>query len=190
MSTHEEQQLREIWKGQAVPGFRMAPEQLRARANQFETEIRRRSLRDGVSFALIAIIAAVGIVTGTGGVLIRVGGVLMVAWALLSIYWARLYGAMSVETGADAPTLLQVHRRQLERQRDIALSWPWGLGLVIPGFVLVCLGMSLGPRRLDWTVPASFIGVFMFVYVAVVIYGRMLAGRWQREIDALRALEG
>ena len=188
MSTREGEQLHAIWQGQAVSGFRMTPAQLRARANQFETEIRRRNLRDGVSFALIAIIAAVGVVVGTGGLLIRVGGVLMVAWALLSIYWARLYGAMSVETG-DAPTLLQVHRRQLERQRDIALSWPWGLGLVIPGFVLVCLGMSLGPRQLDWTVPASFVGVFMFAYIAVVIYGRILAGRWQREIDALRALE-
>ena len=181
--------MRAIWKGQAVLGFRMAPDQLRARANRFETEIRRRNLRDHVSFALIAIIAAVGVVAGTGGMLIRAGGVLMVAWALLSIYWARLYGAMSVAPGTDAPTLLQVHRRQLERQRDIALSWPWGLGLVIPGFVLVCIGMTLGPRQLDWTVPAVFIGVFMFAYVAVVIYGRMLAGRWQREIDALRALE-
>jgi hypothetical protein len=55
--------------------------------------------------------------------------------------------------------------------------------------VLVCLGISLGPRRLDWAVPAVFIGVFTFLYIAVVIYGRILAGRWQREIDALRALE-
>ena len=85
--------------------------------------------------------------------------------------------------------MLEVHRRQLERQRDIALSWPWGLGLALPGFVLVCLGISLGPRRLDWAVPAVFIGVFTFLYIAVVIYGRILAGRWQREIDALRALE-
>lgn len=189
MSTREEEQLRAIWQGQAVPGFRLAPDQLRARASQFETEIRRRNLRDYVSFALVAIIAGVGVVAGTGGVLLRVGGLLMLAWALLSIYWARIYGAMSVGHGVDAPTLLEVHRRQLERQRDIALSWPWGLGLVIPGFLLVCIGMSLGPRQLDWTVPAVFIGVFMFGYIAIVIYGRMLAGRWQREIDALRALE-
>jgi hypothetical protein len=189
VSTREEDQLRAIWQGQAVPGFRMGPDQLRARANQFEAEIRRRNLRDGVSFALTAIIAAVGVVMGTGGLLIRVGGVLMVAWALLSLYWARLYGAMSVASGAGAPTVLEVHRRQLERQRDIALSWPWGLGIALPGFVLVCLGISLGPRRLDWAVPAVFIGVFTFLYIAVVIYGRILAGRWQREIDALRALE-
>jgi hypothetical protein len=119
----------------------------------------------------------------------RVGALLMVAWAVLGIHWSRLYGAMSVASDADAPTLLEVHRRQLERQRDIALSWPWGLALVAPGFGLVCLGMSFGPGQLDWTVPAAFIGVFMFAYVAVVIYGKILADRWQREIDALRALE-
>ena len=189
MSTREEEQLRAIWKGQAVPGFRMAPDQLRARARQFDKEIRRRNVREQVSFALLVIIVAVGVVASTGGVLIRVGGLLMAAWALLSIYWGRLYGALSIGSGADAPTLLQVHRRQLERQRDIALSWPWGIGLVIPGFLLVCIGMSLGPRQLDWTVPAVFVGVFMFGYIATVIYGRILAGRWQREIDALRALE-
>ena len=99
MSTREEKQLRAIWQGQAVSGFHMAPDQLRARANQFEAEIRRRNRRDGVSFALTAIIAAVGVVMGAGGLLIRVGGVLVVAWALLSLYWARLYGAMSVESG-------------------------------------------------------------------------------------------
>ena len=33
-----------------------------------------------------------------------------------------------------------------------------------------------------------FIGVFLFLYLAVVIYGKVLADRWQREIDALQAL--
>jgi 4-hydroxybenzoate polyprenyltransferase len=189
MSTREDAELRAIWKGQAVAGFRLSPEQLRVRAHELERQIRRRNLRDHISIALVAIICAYGVVVGTGGELIRVGALLMIAWALLSLYWSRLYGAMSVAPDADAPTVLEVHRRQLERQRDIALSWPWGLGLVIPGFVLVCIGMSLGPRQLPWTVPAVFIAVLMFMYVAVVIYGQILAGRWQREIDALHALE-
>ena len=28
----------------------------------------------------------------------------------------------------------------------------------------------------------------MFLYIAIVIYGKALAGRWQREIDVLRAM--
>jgi hypothetical protein len=113
----------------------------------------------------------------------------MLAWALLSIYWLRRYGVIAVESGTTAGlAVLESHRRQLERQRDIALSWPWGLGLVMPGFLLVCLGMSYGPRALGWTVPAVFVGVFLFAYVAIVIYGKELAARWQREIDALQAL--
>jgi len=187
MATPHEEQLRAIWRDQVVPDFRLTHGQLRARAEQFETAIRRRNRRDHVSFALTGLISAFGAVAGAG-LLIRVGALLMLAWTLLSIYWLRLYGAMPVGSGAEASSLLECHRRQLERQRDIALSWPWGLGLVIPGFVLVCLGMSLGPRQLDWTIPAVFIGVFLFGYAAVVIYGKVLAGRWQREIDALQAL--
>ena len=187
MTTQHEEQLRAIWQDQIVPDFRMTHDQLRARAGEFETAIRRRNRRDYVSFALIALISAFGVVAGAG-VLIRVGAVLMLAWAVLSIYWLRFYGAMSVGAGTEAPALLEGHRRQLERQRDIALSWPWDLGLVIPGFLLICLGMSLGPRQLEWAVPAVFIGVFLFAYVAIVIYGKVLAGRWQREIDALQAL--
>lgn len=188
MATREQEQLRSIWRGQAVLGFRLTPEQVRARAGQLETEIRRRNLRDHLSFAAVAILAVFGAVAATGA-LIRVGALLMAAWAMLSMYWLRLYGVMSAGAGADARAVLECHRKQLERQRDIALSWPWSVGLVVPGFVLVCIGMSLGPRQLPWTVPAVFVGVFMFGYVAIVVYGQILAGRWQREIDALRALE-
>ena len=31
-------------------------------------------------------------------------------------------------------------------------------------------------------------GVFVFVYVALVPYGKMLAQRWQREIESLRSM--
>jgi hypothetical protein len=187
MTTRHEEQLRAIWQDQVVPDFRMTHDQLRARAQEFERTIRRRNRSDYVSFGLVALISAFGVVA-VPGVLTRVGAFLMLAWAALSVYGLRLYGAMSIGAGADASAVLECHRRQLERQRDIALSWPWGLGLVIPGFVLVCLGMSLGPRQLDWAVPAVFIAVFLFGYVAIVIYGKILAGRWQREIDALQAL--
>jgi hypothetical protein len=34
------------------------------------------------------------------------------------------------------------------------------------------------------------IGVFLFVYGAIVLYGKMRAAQWQREIDSLRAMRG
>jgi uncharacterized membrane protein (Fun14 family) len=188
MTTNHDKQLHEIWTGQAVPALRMTPEQLRARAEHLEASIRRRNLRDHWSFVLVALAFAFGAVT-LRGPLTRLGCLLMVGWAMLSIYWLRRYGVMAVASGAaDAQALIESHQRQLERQRDIALSWPWGIGLAIPGLVLYSLGFALGPQQLDWSISAALVGTFMFLYVAIVIYGKALAGRWQREIDALRGM--
>jgi hypothetical protein len=35
---------------------------------------------------------------------------------------------------------------------------------------------------------AVMTGVFLFMYVALVIHGKMLAQRWHREIESLRSL--
>ena len=89
---------------------------------------------------------------------------------------------------SDSRALIDGQQRQLERQRDIALSWPWGVGLAIPGVVLYSIGFAWGPKPIDWSISAALVGVFLFVYIAIVIYGKALAGRWQSEIDELRKL--
>ncbi len=71
----DDEQLREIWRGQAVTALQMTPEQLRTRAAQFEASIRRRNLRDHVSFVLAAVIFAYGILLDV--VQVRVGSALL-----------------------------------------------------------------------------------------------------------------
>ncbi len=189
MTSSHDKQLREIWAGQAVPALLMTPEQLRARAEHLEASIRGRNLRDHLCFVLVAFGFGFGAVT-LRGLLTRLGCLLLVGWALLSIYWLRRYGAMAVASGAaDSHALIEGQQRQLERQRDIALSWPWGIGLAIPGLVLYSIGMAWGPQPVDWSISAALVGVFMFIYIAIVIYGKALAGRWEREIDVLRAMK-
>jgi hypothetical protein len=46
-----------------------------------------------------------------------------------------------------------------------------------------------GPRPLAAPIAVALVAVFMFLYVAAVIYGKSLARRWQREIDVLRAMK-
>ncbi len=187
MPVHDQEQLTAIWRGQSVTPLRMTPEQLRTRAARFESAIRRRNLRDHVSFALVAIICAWGIFTH--GLVLRVGCALIIAWALYSMVLLRRFGAMPVAPAdSSAQTCAAYHRRQLERQRDIALSWPWGIGLAIPGFVLALAGIGLGARVPHWVFPVVMTGVFLFLYVALVIHGKMLAAQWQREIDSLHAI--
>jgi hypothetical protein len=187
MSVRDEEQLRAIWRGQAIAPPPMTPQQLRARAAQFESSIRRRNLRDSVSFGLVAALSALGLLLDN--TLVRVGAALMMLWAFFSMYALHRFGSVE-ETPAEsgAQTCAAYHQRHLEQQRDIALSWPWGIGLVIPGFVLVTLGLGMGFRDRSWAFPAVMIGVLMFTYIALIIYGKMLAARWQREIDSLRSL--
>ena len=188
MTSSDDKQLREIWAGQAVPALLMTPEQLRARAEHLEASIHRRNLRDHLCFVLVALGFGFGAVT-ISSPLTRLGCLLLLGWALLSIYWLRRYGTIAVASGAaDAHALIEGQQRQLERQRDIALSWPWGIGLAIPGLVLYSIGFAWGPQPIDWSISAALVGVFMFVYIAIVIYGKALAGRWQREIDDLQKL--
>jgi drug/metabolite transporter (DMT)-like permease len=189
MSSNRDEHLREIWTGQSVPALLMTPEQLRARAEQLEASIRRRNLRDHLSFVLVAVAFGGGAVV-VPGLLTRLGCLLLASWALLSIYWLRRYGAIAVASGAaDSQVLIDGHQRQLERQRDIALSWPWGVGLAFPGLVLYSLGFAWGPRPIDASISVALVGVFTFLYIAIGIYGKSLAGRWQREIDSLSALK-
>jgi hypothetical protein len=183
----DEEQLRAIWKGQAATALQMTPQQLRTRAAHFESAIRRRQLRDLVSFALVAVISAFGLLLDNP--VVRVGAGLIVLWALFSMYALHRFGSVDATPGdSNAQTCAAHHQRHLERQRDIALSWPWGIGLAIPGFVLVVIGLGAGARPQNWMFSAVMTGVFSFMYIGLVIYGKMLAQRWQREIDSLRPL--
>jgi hypothetical protein len=183
----DEERLRAIWRGQSVTPLQMTPQQLRARAAQFELGIRRRALRDLLCFALVAVICAFGLLLDNA--LVRVGAALMILWALYSMYALRRFAFVDAVPGDScAQTCAAYHQRHLEQQRDIALSWPWGIGLAIPGFVLTVIGLGIGARHPSWTFSLVMTGVFLFVCIAVVIHGKMLAQRWQLEIESLRAL--
>jgi hypothetical protein len=185
----DEEQLRAIWRGQTVTALQMTPPQLRARAATFESAIRRRKLRDLVSFALVAVISVFGLLLDNA--VVRVGAGLTVLWALFSMYALHRFGSVDATPGdASAQTCAAYHQRHLERQRDIALSWPWGIGLAIPGFVLAVIGLGAGARLPNWMFSAVMTGVFLFMYIALVTYGKVLAQRWQREIESLRSLRG
>lgn len=76
-------------------------------------------------------------------------------------------------------------RRQLERQRNLVQSWPLGIALAAPAYLLCCLG----PRHLPWTVAVGMIGIGAFAAVVALIHDKLLAGRWQQELDSLLRME-
>ncbi len=55
----------------------------------------------------------------------------------------------------------------------------------MPGLILFSIGLPRGADQSQWSIAFAFVGVFVFIYVAIVIHGKRLAREWQREIDSL-----
>ena len=187
MPNRSDEELRALWQGQPASTVRFTAEQLRRRAAQFETQTRRRYMRDQASFALAAIIFGWAMIA-IDGALMRLGSALLLLWALYGIWGLHRYArALAVPADANVQTCVAFHRRQLERQRDVVRGWPLGIGLAMPGTVLVAIAGSLGPRHAPWSMTIGVIGIIAFAYLAMLIYGQVVAGRWQQEIDALES---
>jgi hypothetical protein len=186
MTKTDEDQMQSIWKRQPTLTVSITPDQMRARAGRFETETHRRNRKDLVSFALVALITGAGAVV-LQSALERTGALLLALWAAIGLFSVRRFHDLSqLPTESDASTCLAWYRRQLERQRDVALSRPWGLALALPGIVLLLVGYVVG--GVPWTVSAILGAVGCFLGVGAIIHGRILAGTWQAEIDSLQNL--
>ena len=188
MGIRSEDDLRALWRDQSTASVRLSPQQLRTRAQQLESRSRRRYVRDQVSAGLVATICAYALFALDGG-LVRLGYVLLLIWALYCMYGLRRFGSV-LQSPPDmvAQSCAVYYRRQLERQRDIVLSWPLGAGLAAPGFLLVAAGFAMGPRQIPWSAAIALMGVGGFVYLAALIYGRILVGQWHGEINSLLQL--
>jgi hypothetical protein len=185
MAIRSEDDLGALWRDQSTAEVRLTAHELRTRAEQFESESCRRYLRDQVCFGLVAAICAYASFALDGG-LVRLGYALLLIWALYCMYGLRRFGAvLQRPSEMTAQTCAVYHRRQLERQKDIVLSWPLGAGLAAPGFLIAAVGFAMGPRHLPWSATVALIGVGAFVYLAALLYGRILVGPWQREINSV-----
>lgn len=187
MTKTDESQIQSIWKSQPILTVSMTPEQMRAHAAEFEAKTRRRNRIDFVSFGVVALVAGVGALTPQGA-LVRAGALLLVLWAVIGLYSVRRFHALTAQrsTELSASTCVAWYQQQLERQRDVALSRPWGIALGLPGIALLLIGYI--ENGVPWTFSAILAALGFFVGVGAVIHGKILAARWQQEIDSLQNL--
>jgi hypothetical protein len=188
MTTPDEDQIQSIWKSQPILTVSMTPELLQARAARFEKATRRRNRGDFVSFAVVALIFGIG-AAALQNPLTRTGALLLALWAVIGVYSVRKFHALTAlrSPESSASTCMAWYQEQLERQRDVALSRPWGLALGLPGLVLLLIGYV--DSGVPWTFSAILAGVGLFLGVGVIIHGKILAGRWQAEIHSLQRLQ-
>ena len=186
MTKTDETHIQSIWKSQPILTVAITPEQMRARAGRFERETRRRNRIDLISFALVALLFGGGALLRSG--LVRAGALLLALWAAVGLYSVRRFHGLTSQQPAesDASTCVARYQQQLKRQRDIALSRPWGIALGLPGFGLVLIGYVVNGA--PWTVSAILGAAGVFLGVGAIIHGRILADRWQQEIDSLQSL--
>jgi hypothetical protein len=188
MNKTDEDRIQSSWQSQPISTVSISPEQMRARAAQFVRETRRRNRNDFVPFAMVAFIADFGVFTPQSA-LVRAGGLLLALWAVIGLYSVRRFHGLTAQlsTETNASTCVAWYQQQLERQRDVVLSRPWGIALALPGVGLLLIGYV--ERGMPWTVSAILGGVGLFLAVGAIIHGRILAGRWQQEIDSLQNLK-
>ncbi len=177
-----------VWRNQTGAAIPFRPEQLREKAEQFERQVRFRYLRDQACFGLVAVALFYGVIA-LDGALFRLGCGLLLLWGVHCMYGLHRFGTvLSRNKPEENESCAAHHLRLLTRQREVALSRSLGVSLAAPGFLLLSIGSSLGPRQLPWEGAIGLVGVFSFVCLAVVIHGRIAAGQLQTEIDELKAL--
>ncbi len=194
MPTVQDDDIRAVWQNQFTNARTLDPEKLRNRARQFEAKTRRGVLVNQITAGLIMPIAAVSTFVQDSGLLARVAcGMLLVTAAYLIWAFRSFFSALPIPADASAITCATVHKRQLERQRDMNLSARSAGPLILPIIVLVNLSRHwpdaetfIGPE--GWGLTIATIVASYFAMQLAFIFAELQAQRCQREIDELEEM--
>ena len=185
--------IREIWQSQQVEGIQMPLEEIRQKAGKFRSKILRRNLREYV--AALAVIVFFGYCfVHSHDALSRAAFGLNIAGMLYVVYQLHMRGsARSLPADWGLESCLEFHRRELERQRDLLRGvWRWYLGPLVPGLVLIEVGIWRGKVGNVSHAAVSLILIILGVAAVFVLIGKMnqrAAAMLQRRIDELDALQ-
>lgn len=175
--------LGSLWRSQALEGYAISVEDVRAKANKLQTEIyRRNSIEYVAGFAVIAIFAyhALNAATPT----MRWGAILIIGGVLIASLFLFMRGSSNRNGAALAEDCAGFHRAALRRQREMLRgAWLWYLMPLTPGlglFVWAAAEKATEGRRIF----IYLIGLGMFAFLAALgwFIGRA-AGSAARERD-------
>jgi chromate transport protein ChrA len=192
-----EQDLKALWRTQRTETLTMSVEAIRAKSNRFEGRVRRRNLREYLASAVVVIaFAAIG--WSSIGWMVKLGSALVIIGTLYIVWRLHRDGATRrAPPEGSAQTVLDFHRAQLTRQRDLLSSvWFWYLGPLVPGVVLITLGrwfQDHAPHRpvaTDHLIIGLVSVIVALVFAAVWLVNALGAAKLQRQIDELEGLRG
>jgi hypothetical protein len=191
------QDIKAVWRSQSPEPATISLADVQARARKFERRIFRRNRREYLA-SLVVIVAFAAIAWAAVGWMMKLGGVLVIAGTLYIVWRLHRDGSTRrAPAGASAQALLDFHRGELVRQRDLLTSvWRWYLAPLVPGVVFITLGrwfQAHAPNRSVATdhlviVLVSIIAILVFILVWVL--NALGAARLHRQIDESDALRG
>lgn len=187
----EKQDIKTIWGAQSVEPNLVTVEQIRAKADKFQSAVRRRNR---VEYA-----AGVLVVAGFGSyiwifrtLLMQLGSILIIAAAIFIMVWIRFRASANpIPSHISFMDYVSRYRDELRRQQSaLRTVWLWYLAPFVPGFALFTAGMSRlvehapGSRLPMWPFLVVMVGVFAGVWL-LNLWG---ARRLQHQIDELSRL--
>jgi hypothetical protein len=189
--------IKMIWRNQTMEPAAISLEALRGKASQFERKVRRRNLTEYLASAVVILIFG-WYIWAFPGWMIKLGSALVIVAAIYIVWRLHRYGPAHIApVEASAQDLLEFHRGELIRQRDLVKTvWRWYLAPFVPGMVLISLGRWFQfhePHRLvalDHLVIILVSVIATLVFAIVWLVNALAAAKLQRQIDELDALRG
>ncbi len=185
-----------IWQNQETEGTTVTLEDIRGRAAKFEKRIRNRNLREYIASAVV--IAIFGFYAWHfPGWMMELGSTLTVA-ATIFVMWQlhRRGRSQAMPDGATTAGLLEYHRRELSRQRDMLRAIGlWYLLPFVPGMVLIFLGRyfqlhtpgrTLARDHLAIVLGASIAALIFIIILLLNLWGAAKLQNRIHELDKLR----
>jgi hypothetical protein len=190
----EKHDIKRIWRAQAVESTLLTVEQIRAKADKFQSAVRRRNRREYAAgiFVIAAFASYIWIFRMP---LMQLGSLLIIAAAIFIMAWIHFRASANpIPAHLSFMDYMSRYREELRRQRSaLRTVWLWYLAPFVPGLVLFITGMGRllehapGNRRPWWlitVVAAAMVGVFGGVWL-LNLWG---ARRLQHQIDELNRL--
>lgn len=183
-----------LWRNQPSEETVVTLDNIRDRAEKFQSQVRRRNMREYLAAPLLVVVCGACIWFFPGWMM-KTGSAFFIIAVLFVVWQLHKRGATKMLPANSSMPLVVFHREALIRQRDALRSvGTWYLAPFIPGLVLFVLGryfqFHAPGRTLAWDRQIIILCAIVAVLISGIVWLLNLWGaeRLQRQIDQLDSL--
>ena len=196
--TINDDSIKTLW--QSLPSEKLVfnEGQLRARARQFQTKVKRRNIIEYASYVVLFGLI-IYVMTGIETLIWQdwVFSGLTVIGAIIAIWGHYRLARAKVVPESSGSSLLEFMRSELVRQRDYAATgWRWAFLPFLPAVVFLLAARWLGAdpdliKLTDYRYALLLLAAFMIALTYALLFWQWLqAAKYQRQLDDLERYTG